>query len=167
MPDNSIFADRPFDANFSKEEILSAWWGNKVGFFIPLHRNCLLKNKKVRKELGQHVRDDRLEELQARHDMMEDRVEGQASFNVGIFDQYYVIPTAQHVQRAETQIEQVKELLMSSKAFSASGQWNLSCSSRIGNAGVTLEAQKRQLELNEQARLATESKKNHWKKQCR
>jgi hypothetical protein len=31
---------------------------------------------------------------------------------------------------------------------------------RIGNAGVMLEAQKRQLELNEQARLAIDSKKN-------
>ena len=153
LPDDSI-CDRPFDANFSKEKILSAW--GKVGF-VPFNRNCL-KNKKVRKELGQHVRDDRLEELQARHDMLEDRVEGQA-FNVGIFDQY-VIPTAQHVRRAETQNEQVEELLKSGKAFSASGQWNL-CSSRIGNAGVTLEAQKRQLEFNEQARLATESKKNH------
>jgi hypothetical protein len=34
------------------------------------------------------------------------------------------------------------------------------CLSRIGNAGVKFEAQKRQLELNEQARLALDSQKN-------
>ena len=66
---------------------------------------------------------------------------------------------SEHVKRAETQMDQVEMLLSSGKAFSASGQWNL-CSSRIGNAGVTLEAQKRQLELNEEARLACETKKN-------
>jgi hypothetical protein len=152
LPDDDL-RDRPFDANFSKEKILSAW--GKVGF-VPFNRNCL-KNKKVRKELGQHVRDDRLEELQVCHDVLNDRVETQG-FNIGIFD--HVIPTADHVKRAETQNEQVEELLKSGKAFSASGQWNL-CSSRIGNAGVTLEAQKRQLEMNEQARLVLESKKNH------
>ena len=35
---------------------------------------------------------------------------------------------------------------------SASGQWNL-CESRTGNAGVTIMAQKKQLEINENARL--------------
>jgi hypothetical protein len=151
-PDDDL-RDRPFDSNFSKEKILLAW--NKVGF-VPFNRNCL-KNKKVRKELGQHIRDDGLEDLQLRYNVLVDAVETQG-FNVGVFDS--VIPTAQHVKRAETQTKQVEELLKSGKAFSASGQWNL-CSSRIGNAGATLEAQKRQLELNDQARLAFESKKNH------
>ena len=150
-PDDDI-RDRPFDSSFSKEKILSAW--NKVGF-VPFNRNCL-KNKKVRKELGQQVRDDGLEALQLQYDVLADKVETRG-FNVGIFES--VIPTAQRVKRGRTETEQVEELLKSGKAFSASGQWNL-CSSRIGNAGVTLEAQKRQLQLNDQARLALESRKN-------
>ena len=148
MPDDDL-RDRPFDSNFSKEKILSAW--NKVGF-VPFNRNCL-KNKKVRKELGQNVRDEEIEDLQVYYNMMSDRMETQL-FNVGIFES--AIPTAQHLKRGETHTEQVEELLKSGKAFSASGHWNL-CSSRSGNAGGTLETQKRQLELNEQARLACES----------
>ena len=78
-------------------------------------------------------------------------------FNPGIFDA--TTPTAAHVNRADTEEEQVEELLKAGKAFSASGQWNL-CDSRIGNAGVTIRAQKRQLELNENARLKIANKKN-------
>ena len=51
----------------------------------------------------------------------------------------------------------MEELLKAGKAFSASGQWNL-CDSRIGNAGVIIKAQKRQLELNENARLKVADK---------
>jgi hypothetical protein len=43
--------------------------------------------------------------------------------------------------------------------FSASGQWN-NCESRIGYAGVTLKAQKKQLELNENTRLKVADKKS-------
>ena len=50
-------------------------------------------------------------------------------------------------------------MLKAGKAFSASGQWNL-CDSRIGNAGVTLKAQKRQLEMNENARQTIAHKKS-------
>ena len=110
----------------------------------------------MRKELGQQVRDDGLEALQLQYDVLADKVETRG-FNVGIFES--IIPTAQRVKRGRTETEQVEELLKGGKAFSASGQWNL-CSSRIGNAGVTLEAQKRQLQLNDQARLALESRKN-------
>ena len=78
-------------------------------------------------------------------------MEARGRFNPGILDGE--IPTAFHVQRAATQAEQVAEILKSGKAFSASGNWNL-CESRIGNAGVTLMAQKKQLELNENARQA-------------
>ena len=67
------------------------------------------------------VMDEGLEDLQLRYDVLVDAVEAQG-FNVGIFDS--VIPTAQHVKRAETQTEQEEELLKSGKAFSASGQWN-------------------------------------------
>jgi hypothetical protein len=52
----------------------------------------------------------------------------------------------------------VEELLKSRKAFSASGHWNM-CSLRIGNAGVTLMAQKRQIALNKEARSKIVEKK--------
>jgi hypothetical protein len=66
--------------------------------------------------------------------------------NPGIYDAG--IPSAAHVQRAETEDAQVEDFLKSGKAFSASGQWNF-CRSPIGNAGVTLRAQKIQLQRNE------------------
>jgi hypothetical protein len=97
-----------------------------------------------------------LEDLQLRYDVLVDSIE-QSGFNPGIFDAS--IPSAAHVQRAETEAEQIEQLLMSGKAFSASGQWNF-CDSRIGNAGVTLRAQQRQLQLNEAVRLKAADKKS-------
>lgn len=151
MPGDDL-CDRPFDCHFSKEKILWSW--AKVGF-VPFTRSCL-KNTKVRKELGQHNKDEDLERLQFRYDVLVDSVEA-SGFNPGIFDA--VIPTAAHVQRAATEAGQVAELLQNNKAFSASGQWS-SCESRIGNAGVTIQAQKMQLELNENARLLVVNKKS-------
>jgi hypothetical protein len=105
VPDDYLHGS-PFHSNFSKEKMLLSAW-NKVGF--------------VRKELGQHVRDDGLEDLQLHYDVLADAVETRG-LNIGIFDS--VISTAQHVKRAETQTDQVDLLLKSSKeAFSASGQW--------------------------------------------
>jgi hypothetical protein len=144
--------DRPFDWIFTKIKILGSW--AKVGL-VPFTRNCL-KDKKVRKELGQHTEDEALENLQHKYDLLCDSIEGD-HFNPGIFDAS--IPTAAHINRAETEEEQVEELLKAGKAFSTSGQWNM-CESRIGNAGVTIKAQKRQLELNENARLKVANKKN-------
>ena len=149
-PDDPI-KNRPFDCPFTKTKILSSW--AKIGF-VPFTRNCL-KNPRVRRELGQHSRDEALESLQLRYDVLVERVEA-AGFNPGIFDA--VVPSAVHVDRASTSEKQVEELLKSGKAFSASGQWNM-CDSRIGNAGVTLMAQKRQLALNEEARLKVVEKK--------
>ncbi|KAI2513446.1 hypothetical protein MHU86_920 [Fragilaria crotonensis] len=151
MPGDDL-CDRPFDCHFSKEKILWSW--AKVGF-VPFTRSCL-KNTKVRKELGQHNKDEDLERLQFRYDVLVDSVEA-SGFNPGIFDA--VIPTAAHVQRAATEAGQVAELLQNNKAFSPSGQWS-SCESRIGNAGVTIQAQKMQLELNENARLLVVNKKS-------
>jgi hypothetical protein len=51
------------------------------------------------------------------------------------------------------------QVVRGGKAFSASGHWNF-CDSRIGNAGVTLMAQKQQLQLNEAARLKAADKKS-------
>jgi hypothetical protein len=144
--------DKPFDWIFTKEKIQKSW--AKVGF-VPFTRNCL-KDKKVRKELGQQTENEELENLQLKYDLLCDLNEGDR-FNHGIFDA--TIPTAAHVNRANTEEEQVEELLKAGKAFSASGQWNL-CDSRIGNAGVTLKAQKRQLEMNENARLKIANKKS-------
>ena len=145
-------SDRPFDLVFTKTKILRSW--AKVGL-VPFTRNCL-KDKKVRKELGQHTEDEALEDLQRKYDLLRDSHEGDG-FNPGIFDAS--IPTAAHVNRADTEEQQVEELLKAGKAFLASGQWNL-CESRIGNAGVTIRAQKRQLELNKNARLKIVNKKN-------
>ena len=78
---------------------------------------------------------------------------------VNVVDLSPVIQISLVLHRADTEDEQVEELLKAGKAFSASGQWNL-CDSRIGNAGVTLKAQKRQLEINENARLKIASKKS-------
>jgi hypothetical protein len=92
--------DRPFDWIFTKKKILGSW--AKVGL-VPFTRNCL-KDKKVRKELGQHTEDEALENLQHKYDLLCDFIEGD-SFNLGIFDAS--IPTAaQHVNRAETEEEQ-------------------------------------------------------------
>jgi hypothetical protein len=144
--------DRPFDCHFSKEKILWSW--AKIGF-APFIRRCLT-NARVRKELGQHIRDEGLERLQFEYDVLVDVVETQRGFNPGIFDG--AIPSALHVTRAATEAEQVEEMLKSGKAFSVSGQWNL-CDSRIGNAGVTLKAQKRQLAINEEARSKVAEKR--------
>jgi hypothetical protein len=146
-----IAGDRPFNFNFTKEKILWSW--AKVGF-VPFTRNCL-NNKRVRKELGQRNRDEGLENLQLRYDVLVDAVE-EDGFNPGIFDA--TIPTAAQVNRAETEDEQVEELIKAG-VFSAAGQWNR-CESRIGNAGVTLKAQKQQLKLNEDARLTVANKKS-------
>ena len=147
-----VVADKPFDLHFTKDKILWSW--AKVGF-VPFTRSCL-GNRRVRKELGQHNKDSALEDLQRRYNFLVDDLEGDG-FNPGIFDA--VIPTAAHVHRAATENAQIEELLKSGKAFSASGQWNF-CDSRIGNAGVTLRAQKLQLQFNETARTNTANKKN-------
>jgi hypothetical protein len=144
--------DRPFNAHFTKEKILWSW--RKVGF-VPFTRSCLT-NKRVRKELGQRNKDKALEDLQFKYDMLVDSIEG-IGHNPGIFDAS--IPMAVHVERAETAAAQVEQLLQNNKAFSASGQWN-HCESRIGNAGVTLMAQKQQLRINEAARLKVADKKS-------
>ncbi|KAI2500983.1 hypothetical protein MHU86_13457 [Fragilaria crotonensis] len=122
-------SDRPFHCHFTKEKILWSW--AKVGF-VPFSRNCL-KNTKVRKELGQHQKDEALENLQLRYDVLVDVVET-GGFNPGIFDA--VIPTAVHVERASTENEQVEALVKSNKAFS------------------------KQLQLNEEVRLQVARKRN-------
>ena len=145
--------NRPFDCHFTKEKILWSW--AKVGF-VPFTRKCLA-NVNVRRELGQHVQDAKLERLQFNYDVLVDVSESTDGTNPGIFSSS--IPTATHVARAETEDEQVEALIKSGKAFSASSQWNM-CDSRIGNAGVTLKAQKKQLQLNDAARLLVVNKKS-------
>ncbi len=77
----------------------------------------------------------------------------------GCSTQRLTVAIVAHVDRATTATSQVAQLLSSEKAFSASGQWN-HCESRIGNAGVTLRAQKEQLQLNETARTKAANKKS-------
>ncbi len=96
-----------------------------------------MSNKRVRGELGQHTQDTALKDLQFCYDVLVDSIESDG-FNPGKYDA--AIPMAVHVERAATRAAQVEELLKNNKAFSASGQWN-HIESRIGNAGVILEAQ--------------------------
>ena len=110
----------------------------------------------MRKELGQHKKVKALEDLQFQYDVLVDALEG-IGHNPGIYEA--TIPMAVHVERAETETAQEEELLKSGKAFSASGQWN-HCDSRIGNAGVTLRAQKQQLQINEATRLNAADKRS-------
>jgi hypothetical protein len=127
-PDDSQ-ANRPFYSQFTKEKILSSW--AKIGF-VPFTRKCLT-NPKVRRELGQHTRNERLEAFQFDYDLLIDDIES-IGFNPGILDS--AVPTAPvHVERSSTAKAQVEQLLKSGKAFSASVQWNM-CDSRICNAGV-------------------------------
>ncbi len=86
---------------------------------------------------------------------MVDSVE-ENGFNPGIFDA--AILTAARVKRAETEDKQVEELIKAG-VFSASGQWSI-CESGKGNAGATLQAQKKQLEINENARVKVADKKS-------
>jgi hypothetical protein len=86
--------------------------------------------------------------------MLVESMEG-IGHNPGIFEAS--IPKAVHVERAETETAQVVEQLIKSRE--SSGQWNF-CDSCIGNTGVTLRAQKQQLQLNEAAQLKAADKKS-------
>ena len=63
----------------------------------------------MRKELGQQIKDEGLENLQLRYDILVDSVK-ENGFNNGIFNA--AIPTAALFQRAETEEEQVEELII-------------------------------------------------------
>ena len=94
--DGDSISDRPFDCHFLEEKILNSW--AKVGF-VPFSRNCI-NNPKVRRELGQNVRDSQLEDMQLRYDVAVDDVETLDGINPGIFDA--VISTATLVEQAAT-----------------------------------------------------------------
>lgn len=94
----------------------------------------LLEQQESEEGIGTAKKDEGLENLQLRYDVFIDAVK-EDGFNPGIFDA--AIPTAAQVNRAETEEEQVEELIKAG-IFSAAGQ----CSkyeSRIGYAGVTLK----------------------------
>ena len=134
---------RPFDKFFTKERILSSW--AKVGF-VPFTRKCL-ENKKVRHERGQEGGDGAsrsavLEDLSEDYNNLV-HVAGERGLNAGVYDAR--IPVAMRIERVEDEDEQVKQLLQTKSAFSASGMWNI-CGSRISNASVVLRAQKEQVE---------------------
>lgn len=118
----------------------------------------MFDEQKSEKGARTNTRYEALENLQLRYEIVVDEVEEQA-FNPGIFDAS--IPVAKHEhQRAETPeaAEQESLLLTDGMAFSASGHWN-HCKSCIGNAGVTIRAQKEQLWIDEAARLRWPTKR--------
>ena len=131
---------KPFTRHFTTEKILRSW--AKVGF-CPFTRNCV-KNKKVRRELGQQQRDNSLEDLQASYETLANSAK-EHGLNAGIFGR---IPVAKQMKREADEDDQIKKLLATRKgAFSALGLW-MNCGTRIGNASVVLRAQKEQLELD-------------------
>ena len=136
-PDNNAEANGPIDLQLTKEKILSSL--ATIGFVPFTRKHCLTNPKKVRRELGQHTRNKHLEALQFDYDVLIDDVKN-IVFNPGILNSP-TMPSAVHVERVSTAEALVEQLLKSCEAFYASGQWNM-CDSRIGNAGVTLMAQK-------------------------
>jgi hypothetical protein len=137
---------RPFTNCFTQDKVLSAW--NKIGF-VPFNRNCL-KNKHVRNELGQHEKNQALEELQLEYDTVIADAE-ESGLNPGVFD--VRIPVAKHVTRIEGEDEQVEALVATKGAFAANALWNV-CGSRIGNCSVVIRAQRRQLEMEMEKTVA-------------
>jgi hypothetical protein len=134
--------NRPFDNNFTNAKIRASWV--KVGF-VPFTRNCIT-HKKVRHERGQREKDVSLENVHNEYEfLVEDAM--LHGLNAGVFDAS--IPVARPVERVEEEDDQVKKLLETKGAFSASAMWNV-CGSRIGNASVVLRAQKEQLDLEAQ-----------------
>jgi hypothetical protein len=131
---------KPFAKTFTKDKILALW--SKVGF-VPFTKNCI-KNKNVRHELGQHQKDDSLEELQT---LYEDLVKTAKvhGLNAGIFDA--TIPVARRIERKDKEDAQVKQFVETKGSFSAGTLWAV-CGTRIGNASVVLRAQKEQLTLD-------------------
>ena len=128
---------------------------------MPFTRNCL-NHPKVRSELGQKETNNDLEELQVRYNGLTEEAE-QVGFNRGVFDA--AIPVACPVEQVDDEEEQVKQLVEQKGAFSASALWNI-CGTRIGNASVTLRAQRMLLEIEEaqKAKVAKEKEDANNKK---
>jgi hypothetical protein len=156
--DGDPINERPFVHMFTEAKILHSW--EKIGF-VPFTRNCL-HHPKVRSELGQKETNTDLEELQVRYNRLTEEAE-QAGFNRGVFDAE--IPVARPVERVDDEDEQVKQLVEQKGAFSASALWNI-CGTRIGNAAVTLRAQKMLLAAEEEqkAKVAKEKEDANNKK---
>jgi len=131
---------KPFDRHFTKFKILQAW--AKIGL-VPFNRKCV-GDKKVRHELNQrpHCRNEQLETLQQSYVNLVEQADV-AGLNSGIFDAS--IPVAKDLIREADEASQIKKLVETKGAFSASALWNV-CGTRIGNAEVVLRAQKQQLE---------------------
>jgi hypothetical protein len=153
-----LLENRPFDRNFTKAKISASWV--KVGF-VPFTRNCV-KHKKVRHERGQREKD--VVSLEKVHNEYEYLVEDATmhGLNAGVF--HASIPFAITVECVEEEDDQVKKLLATKGAFSASAMWNV-CGSRIGNASVILRAQKEQLDL--EAQKAEQVSKSKWEKRAK
>jgi hypothetical protein len=138
--ENEDVSLKPFEKCFTRESILGSW--RKVGF-VPFTRMCLT-NKKVCHELGQQQANVALEELKEKYDALLARSKDNG-LNAGVFSA--TIHVASWAKRVTDDAEQVKKLLETKGAFSASSIWNI-CGSRIGNSRVTLQAQKEQLAID-------------------
>lgn len=137
---NEIGSDRPcIDTHFTKEKI-------HIGWFVPFTRSCL-KNKRIRKELGQHIEDAGLENLQLLAygiltDSTTELMDSTQGFwrNYSIGSQFILTEHWRMPNRWRNCSEVEKE------AFSVSGQWNF-CNSCIVKSRVTLLGQQQQLQI--------------------
>ena len=132
---------KPFSKCFTTDKVLRAW--NKIGF-VPFTRKCLY-DKKVRHELGQDDANDELECLQEYYDGLVSNAENKGA-NRGVFNAS--IERVRKLDRAIDEDEQVRRLVASKGAFSASSLWTV-CGSRVGNSRVTLRAQREQMAIDE------------------
>ena len=74
--------DRPFDFTFTKERILNA--NARVGY-VPFTRACL-KNKHVRHDLGQGVKNEKIEQVNEDYHKAKKELKDQGFRVEGIFD---------------------------------------------------------------------------------
>ena len=95
--------------------------------------------------MGQGIANQGLENLQDKYVTLVARAK-EKGLNHGVLDAS--IPVVTRLERAIDEDEQVKQLLDQKGAFSVSALWNI-CGTRVGNARVTLRAQREQLAIDE------------------
>ena len=132
---------KPFSKCFTTEKVLRAW--KKIGF-VPFTRRCLY-DKKVRHELGQDDANVELESLQASYAGLVSNAESSGA-DRGVFNASS--ERVRKLDRAIDEDEEVRRLVTSRGAFSASSLWT-HCGSRVGNSRVTLRAQREQMAIDE------------------
>ena len=134
--------DHPFDFTFIKERILNV--NARVGY-VPFTRACL-KNKHVRHDLGQGVKNEKIEQVNEDYHKAKKELKDQGFRVEGIFDA--TIATSTSIKRKEREDDQTQALLKRKGAFSASGIYTNMGSMCVSCPAVT-QAQRQYLEEEE------------------